>query len=111
MGGCFGELVLLFLVGGVGCLVHFFRFEIDGVKTEVGSTICDVIWVLLEQIELFLDPPGLDVVKVLFVLRLVFLVSLELYEDFFALLDFFHEFGQICCWLGLFYRIDFFNLI
>ena len=91
MGGGFGEFELFFLVGGVGCLVHFFRFEIDGVKSEVGEAISDVIRVLFEQIELFLDPPGLEVVKVQFVLGLVFLVSLELHEDFFAPLDFLHE--------------------
>ena len=95
MGGGFGELELFFLVGGVGCLVHFFRFEIDGVKSEVGEAISDVIRVLFEQIELFLDPPGLEVVKVLFVLGLVFLVPLELHKDFFALLELSDEVSQI----------------
>ena len=110
MGGGFGELELFFLVGGVDCLVNDFRFKIDGVKSEVGEAISDVIRVLFEQIELFLDPPGLDVVKVLFVLGLVFLVSLELHKDFFALKNVFNEERQMFGRLGLFYIIDFFFL-
>ena len=102
---------MLFRVGGVGSLVHFFILEVDGVESEVNLAICDVIRVLFEQIELFLDPPRLEVVKVLFVLGLVFLVSLESHIDFFALLDLLHEFGQICGWLSLFYIFDFINLV
>ena len=111
MGGRFGKFVLLFLVGGFGCLVHDFRFKIDGVKSEVGEAISDVIRVLFEQILLFLDPPGLRVVKVLFVLGLVLFVSLEPHKDFFALKDFFNEERQIFGRLGLFYIIDFIFLI
>ena len=110
MSGGFGEFVMLFRVGGVGSLVHFFILEVDGVESEVNLAICDVIRVLFEQIELFLDPPRLDVVKVLFVLGFVFLVSLELYEDFFALKNVFNEERQMFGRLGLFYIIDFFFL-
>ena len=53
--------------------------------------IFEVIWVLFEQIEFFLDPPRLEVVKVLFVLGLVFFVPLEHQEDSFAFLDVLHE--------------------
>ena len=95
MAGGFGKLVVLFRVGGVGCLVHFLSLKVDGVKTEVGLTICDVIWVLFKQIELFLDPPGLRVVKVLFVLGLVLFVPLEHHEAFFTHQDVLYEEGQI----------------
>ena len=110
MGGGFGKFVLLFLVGGVGSLVNDFRFKIDGVKSKVGEAISDVIRVLFEQILLFLDPPGLRVVKVLFVLGLVLFVSLEPHKDFFALKNVFNEERQMFGRLGLFYIIDFFFL-
>ena len=48
--GGFGELKVLFRVGGVGCLVHFFSFKIDGVESEINLAVCDVIRVLFEQI-------------------------------------------------------------
>ena len=91
-------------------MVNFFIVEVNGVESEVNLAVNDVIWVLFEQVELFLDPSGLEVVKVLFVLGLIFLVPLESHIDFFALLDFLYEFGQICGWLGLFYNFDFFIL-
>ena len=102
---------MLFRVGGVGSLVNFIIIEVDGVESEVNLAVNDVIWVLFEQVELFLDPSGLEVVKVLFVLGLIFLVPLESHIDFFALLDLLYEFGQICGWLGLFYIFDFINLV
>ena len=101
---------MLFRVGGVGSLVNFIIIEVNGIKSKVDMAICDVIGVLFEQIELFLDPPGLDVVKVLFVLGLVFLVSLEPHKDFFALKNVFNEERQMFGRLGLFYIIDFFFL-
>ena len=82
---------MLFRVGGVGSLVHFFIIEVNGVESEVDLAVFDIIWVLFEQIEFFLDPPRLEVVKVLFVLWLIFFVPLEHQEDSFAFLDVLHE--------------------
>ena len=57
MGGGFGKLKVLILVGGVGSLEHLFGFEVDGIITEVDQAAGDVIWVFDEFIELFFDPP------------------------------------------------------
>ena len=56
-----------------------------------------VMGVLFEQIELFLDPVGLQVVKVLFVLGLVLFVLLKHHVDSLAIFDVLDGVRQICC--------------
>ena len=101
MRGGFGELELLFLVGWVCSLEDHLISEVDGVVTEDGLAACDVVWVLFEKIKFFLDPPGLGVVKVPFVLGIIFLVPLEHQIDFFTLLDILHELCQLVSKLRL----------
>ena len=49
--GCtFCELEVLFLVGGVGSLVHFVINQVDGVETEIYLAVFVIIWVFFEQI-------------------------------------------------------------
>ena len=70
-------------------------------ETEIYVAVFDIIWILFEQIELFLDSPGLNVVKVLFILGLVLFVPFEHHVDSFAIFDVLDGLRQIFGWLGL----------
>ena len=92
---------MLILVGGVCSLKHFFIVQVDRVETEFYVAVFDIVWVFFVQIELFLDPSGLDMVEVLFVLGLVLFVPFEHHVDSFAIFDFLDGLRQIFGWLGL----------
>ena len=94
VGGGFGKLKVLILVGGIGSLEHLFGFEVDGVKSKVDQAVGDVIGVLDKFIHLFLDPPWLQVVEVNFIFGMALFVSLVHQVNHFAFLDFFHEVRQ-----------------
>ena len=70
-------------------------------ETEIYVAVFDIIWILFVQIELFLDPSGLDVVKVFFILGLVFFVPFEHHVDSLAIFDVLDGLRQIFIFLNL----------